>query len=125
MDIKDALLTKKVAAFTWAATTWNKIKDYVLGILAILTLILFGYEKYQAGKVAKLQSQLDLIKTQKDADDLQIKINTEIADAQSSGASADNLVALAKALETKRTSLQPVTDQTNQQLADSLGQELK
>ena len=82
MDIKTALLAKKVAAFTWAATAWNKIKDYVLGILAILTLILLGYEKYQSSKLARLQGQLNLLKTQKDADDLQIKINAEIADAQ-------------------------------------------
>jgi hypothetical protein len=125
MDIKTTLLTSKVAAFTWAATTWNKIKDYVMGILAIATLLLFGYEKYQAGKVAKLQSQLNLLTTQKDADDLQIKINAEIADSTANGASADNLVALAAALETKRASLIPATGQTDQALSDSLGQELK
>ena len=41
------------------------------------------------------------------------------------GASADNLVALAKALETKRASLTPATGQTDQSLSDSLGQEIK
>lgn len=125
MDIKTALLAKKVAAFTWAATIWNKIKDYVLAALALATLILFGVEKYQAGKVAKLQGQLDLLKTQKEADDLQVKINAEIADAQSNGASADNLVALAAALAAKRASLTPATGQTDQSLSDSLSQEIK
>ena len=125
MDIKTALLAKKVAAFTWAATAWSKIKDYVLGVLAIVTLILFGYEKYQASKLTRLQSQLNLLTTQKDADDLQIKINAEISDANANGASADNLVSLAKALETKRASLTPATGQTDQSLSDSLSQEIK
>lgn len=124
MSIGTTLTTAKVAALTWATTTWSKIKNYVIATLGLITIVLLGYEKYQANKVAKLQGQLGMLQTQKDADDLQIKINGAISDAQSNGASADNLVALAQALATKRASLTPATGETNQQLSDSLNQEL-
>jgi hypothetical protein len=125
MDIKTTLSTAKVATLAWVAALWGKIKNYVIGVLGLITIVLLGYEKYQANKVSKLQGQLGLLQTQKEADDLQIKINGAISDATANGVSADNLVALAQALETKRASLTTTPGQTNQQLSDSLGQELK
>lgn len=124
MSIGTTVTTAKVAALAWATTTWSKIKNYVIGILGLVTIVLLGYEKYQSNKVAKLQGQLGMLQTQKDADDLQIKINGAISDASANGVSADNLVALAQALATKRASLAPATNETNQQLSDSLSQEL-
>jgi len=122
-DIKNAILTKQVAAFTAVGTFWNKAKDYVMGILALIAILLFGYEKIQANKVKNLQNQIDNMKTQEEAAALQTQINQEIANATAAGQQAESLQALATQLAQKSAALKSNANSTD--LANSFNEELK
>jgi Sec-independent protein translocase protein TatA len=122
-DIKNAILTKQVAAFTAVGNLWNKAKDYIMAILALIAVLLYGYEKIQSNKVKSLQNQIDNMKTKEEVAALQTQINQEIANATAAGQQADSLQALATQLAQKSAALQSNANSTD--LANSFNEELK
>lgn len=90
---------------TFLSTLYNKTKDFLLVGFAIISAVLLFILRLKSDKDTALQAQIDLAKTQKEADAVEADIVHQMAQAKLDGENIDKYQAALDSLNQKRKEL--------------------